>query len=404
MPWSQFAGAAGLFAALITACPAVRADVTVTAQNDLDAARPSETVVLRWAEVSAALPGVRPDRVVVTGPDGKHVVAQPVWLQPDKKKPADEFVFQADFAPRQAKSFTLAKGDPAPYEPAVYGRWVPERHDDFAWESDRIAFRVYGPELEIVEPGSAGIDVWPKRTRGLVVNKWYQLAQSINDGYYHFDHGEGMDGYKVGHGQGCGGTAFLVDGKRVTTGIHGWKTQRVLANGPVRLVFELTYPPVDVHGVGVRETKRVTLDAGHNLNGFESTFTADGPVDDLRVMSGIGEHQDRTFVNHFQKDQGWMTYWDPCDAPGERTPPRGTAPAGYIGTAVVMPAAQVSDAMEIDHQMELITKATPGQPVRYWAGAGWDRSGDFGSYDDWNKYVAGCAARVGSPVKVTIGK
>jgi hypothetical protein len=384
--------------------PGARADVTVTAKNDLDLARPSETVVLKWADVAAALPDVKPDRVVVTGPDGKPVVAQPVWFQPNKKKPADEFVFQADFAPHEAKTFTLAKGDPLPYEPAVYGRWVPERHDDFAWENDRIAYRIYGPELEIVEPGSAGIDVWPKRTRRLVVNEWYQLAQSINDGYYHYDHGQGLDGYKVGHGQGCGGTAILLNGKRLTTGIHGWKTQKVIANGPVRLIFELTYAAIDVNGVGVRETKRVTLDAGQNLNHYESTFTADAAVNDLQVMSGIGEHTDRAFVNRFQKDQGWMTYWDPCDAPGERTPPRGTAPMGYIGTAVVMPPAQVADAIEVDHQMEMVTKATLGQPVSYWAGAGWDRSGDFADYDAWNAYVSDRAVCATSPLTVNLSK
>lgn len=387
-----------------TAAPAV-ADVTVTARNDLDVARPSETVVVQWAEVAAALPDVRPDRVVVSGTDGKPVVAQPVWFQPDKKrKPADEFVFQADFAPGESKAFTLAKGDPAPYEPLVYGRWVPERHDDFAWENDRIAYRIYGPELEIVEPGSAGIDVWPKRTRHLVVNKWYQLAQSINDGYYHFDRGEGMDGYKVGHGQGCGGTALLLNGKRFTTGIHGWKTQRVLANGPVRLVFELTYDPIDVNGVGVRETKRVTLDAGHNLNHFQSTFTADRPVDGLRVMSGIGEHADRPFEKESHKEQGWTTVWDASDAPGERTPPAGTAPAGHIGTAVVMPPGQVLDATEIDHQMELVTDATLGKPISYWAGAGWDRSGDFKDRDDWDRYVATCARCAASPLGVAVSK
>jgi hypothetical protein len=144
-----------------------RAAATVTVKNELDMARPSQTIDLKWSDVAAALPDVKPDRVVVTDSDGKQVVAQPIWLQPSKKKPADEFVFQADFAPNQTRSFTLAAGVPAPYDPKVYGRWVPERHDDFAWENDRIAFRSYGPDLEKVEPACSGVDVWPKRTRSL---------------------------------------------------------------------------------------------------------------------------------------------------------------------------------------------------------------------------------------------
>jgi hypothetical protein len=377
--------------------------VTVTVKNDLDIARPSETVTLDWADVAKLMPMARADHVVVSDAQGKDVVAQPIFFH-GQKKPADQFVFQTDFAPNETKTFTLAAGTPAPYQPKVYGRWIPERHDDFAWENDRIAYRIYGPELEIVEPGSSGVDVWPKRTRELIVNKWYQLAQSINDGYYHIDRGEGLDCYKVGKGQGCGGTAILSDGKRLTTGIKGWKTQKVLANGPIRLVFELTYAPIDVNGVGVSEVKRITLDAGQNLNHYQSTFTADKPIDNLQIMSGIVEHQDRPFEKETHKEAGWMTVWDKGDANGEKTPPASSAPSGHVGCAVIMAPAQVVDTVEMDHNLEMVSKATSGEPVNFWAGAGWDKSGDFSSYKDWDDYVTQWASRVASPLKISIAQ
>ena len=403
MKKSTIAGTIALL--FISIAPKAMGDVTVTAKNNLDIARPSETIDLKWSDIEPGLGKARPDHVVVTDSDGKAVVAQPVWFQPDKKtKPADEFVFQADFAPNETMTFKLAPGTPEAYQCKVYGRWVPERHDDFAWENDRISFRIYGPELSIVEPASSGVDVWPKRSRSLTVNEWYQIAQSINDGYYHTDHGDGLDCYKVGHSQGCGGTAILSAGKRLTTGTKGWITQKVLANGPIRLVFELTYDPIDVNGVGVRETKRVTLDAGQNLNHYQSTFTAEKPIDNLEVMSGIGEHADRSHVNDFNKDAGWMTYWDPGDADGEKRPAPNTAPNGYVGTAVVMEKSQVIDTKEMDGNMEMITKATIGQPVNFWAGAGWDKSGDFKDYDAWKTYVANYAKGVDSPLVISIAK
>lgn len=47
----------------------------------------------------------------------------------------------------------------------TYGRYVPERLDDFTWENDRIAYRMYGKALEVGGVGNAyGIDVWVKRT------------------------------------------------------------------------------------------------------------------------------------------------------------------------------------------------------------------------------------------------
>ena len=30
----------------------------------------------------------------------------------------------------------------------VYGRFVRERHDDFTWENDLVAHRMYGTDLE----------------------------------------------------------------------------------------------------------------------------------------------------------------------------------------------------------------------------------------------------------------
>jgi hypothetical protein len=62
---------------------------------------------------------------------------------------------------------------------------VPERLDDFAWESDRTAHRVYGPAI-IKDPKehliSSGVDVWVKKVRTPVVDKWYKRGE------YHHDH------------------------------------------------------------------------------------------------------------------------------------------------------------------------------------------------------------------------
>lgn len=48
------------------------------------------------------------------------------------------------------KQITFTEGTPSQNESKVYGRFVPERYDDFAWENDKIAFRMYGKSLEKV--------------------------------------------------------------------------------------------------------------------------------------------------------------------------------------------------------------------------------------------------------------
>src|SRR5690606_20551964 len=93
-----------------------------------------------------------------------------------------------------SKTITLAveKAAPSPVSAKTYARYVPERYDDFAWENDVVAFRMYGKALEGRPDDAQGLDIWSKRTTALVVDKWYA------NGDYHKDHGEGMDYYSVG--------------------------------------------------------------------------------------------------------------------------------------------------------------------------------------------------------------
>ena len=51
-------------------------------------------------------------------------------------------------------------------------RFVPERKDDFAFENDKVAFRIYGPALKDSKENS-GIDCWLKRVDYPTIDKWY---------------------------------------------------------------------------------------------------------------------------------------------------------------------------------------------------------------------------------------
>src|SRR3990172_388706 len=252
--------------------PALR----VTAQSQLDLAGREERVELAIASLSgltaADLPRVR----VREQASGHEVPAQAVDLDADGR--FDQLVFQTEFGPRESKSFLLEVGEPRPprkQDFRVYGRFVRERFDDFAWENDRIAHRMYGTALETwdAEPlTSSGVDVWCKRTRRLVVNDWYLT------GDYHRDQGEGADLYSVGRSRGCGGSGVWQDGRLFTS--RNFRASRVLANGPLRLIFELTYEPWDAGGFSVSEVKRITVDAGRRgggADGFEGGGGEKGP-------------------------------------------------------------------------------------------------------------------------------
>lgn len=263
-------------------------------------------------------------------------------------------------------------------EPFAYGRHVPERKDDFAWENDRIAFRMYGPALEASGEVSSGIDVWVKSVRTPVIDAWYK------HGKYHKDHGEGGDFYKVGPTTGCGGMAIWSE-----ESLHfskNWREYRILQNGPDRVSFELTYAPWEVDGKTIRETKTITLEAGSNFNQIESRFEVE-PSGPMTVAIGVVERRGRGEVTT-DRAAGTLSYWEPE-----------TGANGHIGCALVIDPDRIEEIRhEQGHHFILVT-VPPGEPLVYYAGAGWSK-GDYPTRAAWDAYVAEFAANsINSPEK-----
>jgi hypothetical protein len=383
---------------------AEQAVITVT--HDLAIARPSETITVPWAEVNAILPGAMLQRIAVKDAAGRVLPYQVTNVAPQAKDPKGEgiaygeLIFQHDFAAgEKSATFTVEKIDTvAPVFPSkVFARYIPERLDDFAWENDKVAHRTYGPALgEPVPAGGAkevlvtsGLDVWSKRVDYPIVDRWYNKGHD----HYHHDEGEGMDMYGVGPSRGCGGTG-IWDGQQLHVG-RNYQTWKVLANGPIRAIFELTYQTWAANGIYVSEVKRFTVDAGHNLDRIDSTFAITGAKE---VTVGIG-------LNKNPADKGQepvITHAaDPKDATLVQWSVQKTN--GSLGTAVVLGATNEFQGFAEDERNQLLlAKASAGQSLRYYAGAGWSKAGEFTSEAAWKAYIAAYAQRVRAPVKVSI--
>jgi len=329
-----------------------------------------------WAELQ---------QVVIVDPAGNQVLSQLVDLNGDESP--DELVFQTDLAASETKTFSLRFGKrktPTREQFKVYGRFVRERHDDFAWENDRIAHRAYGPDLETFrrEPlTSSGIDVWVKRTRNLVINDWYMTDD------YHHDHGEGADFYSVGKSRGCGGLGIWSNEKLYVS--RNFASSRVLASGPLRLVFELNYAPFDAGGIRVSETKRVTLDAGKNFERYESSFKSNGNEPSLSVGIGIAKHKGSEVT--VDPNAQWMRTWEPLSKTD-----------GNLGCAVVLPANTHATSKQSDSDYLLVVEKAKGKPLVYYAGNGWDKSGDFSDAAAFAAKVQSVSLEVASPAQLSV--
>ena len=74
-----------------------------------------------------------------------------------------------------------------------------------------------------------------------------------------------------------------------------------------------------------------------------------------------------------------------------------------IATAALLACGTISGFAEDAANQLVLAKVSSGQPLRYYVGAGWTKSGQFSSQADWNAYIATEAARAKSPVKFEIG-
>lgn len=403
--------AALALAPALVALPLAAADkAVITVTHELGIARPAETIAVPWSEVARLLPGAFLQRIAVKDAAGHSLPYQVTNIAPQAKDPHNlgvaygDLLFQHDFAAgEKSATFTVEKIDAvAPVFPSkVFARYVPERLDDFAWENDKVGHRTYGPALAApAEPGSgkevlvtSGLDVWCKRVPYLIVDRWYNKGHD----HYHHDEGEGMDMYSVGPSRGCGGTG-IWDGRALAVS-GNFKTWKVVANGPVRAIFELGYEPWDAHGVRVAETKRFIIDAGQNLDLIESTFTVVGgaPQTNAPLVVAVGLNKTPADAGQEPKIELTSTAGD-----GSLTQWVVQRDNGSLGTAVVVPG-EVFQGFAADERNHLaLARVTPGQPLRYLAGAGWSKAGEFTTAQAWNDYVAACAARARAPVKVAI--
>lgn len=275
----------------------------------------------------------------------------------------------------------------------MFGREVPERKDDFAWENKDVAFRIYGPALEATGEISSGIDVWSKRIPNFVVDSFYkqdhQAALTHNPALsYHQDNGIGLDSYDVGKTRGCGGTAVWVDGQLSVS--RNYTTATIIASGPIRFEFEVSYAPWQQGERTVTETKRITLDAGSHLNKIVSTFTFDG-TSPVALTAGIAIHKGADAATPAGKSIA--SVWD--------TPQDDSA--GRIATGLMsLPAEHAKTSIAADHALLLFERRS-GEPFTYFAGAGWSKA-DMPTQADWNAYLVRFQQLRESPIAITWSK
>ena len=387
---NRFSTACHVWTFLLLLLPAGRmaagGSLVVKAANPLPLQRLSETLELTANDL-AALGETNLQKIHIRDASGAEVLCQAIDTDFDPCRRPDRVIFQADFPPSETKRFKVVAGAKQVYRLTQYrahGRFVRERFDDFAWENDRIAHRMYGKGLETWagEPlTSSTVDIWSKRVPQMVIDEWYLVDN------YHADTGQGADFYSAGASRGCGGTGLWAADKLWVS--KNFVASRVLADGPIRVMFELDYEPFEVNGLTVGETKRISLDAGGNLDRFESTYRIKSGSGEL--VCGVGLKKVAGERKESNLGAGFMVTWQKVDKN-----------QGMQGLAIVADPKTLDRETEDKPNHLLLLKVGSKQSVTYWAGFGWDKSGQFADEAAWRAYVEHFAQGTAAPIVVTV--
>ena len=308
-----------------------------------------------------------------------------------------KILIDASVRPQGTATYTIVKGKPRDVKVFVCGRQYPERVDDIAWENDRGAYRLYGPALQRNNERAFGNDVWVKNTPDLEVEKRYKVeldnhpaieklkkqgkmeeAQAMEEATtYHFDHGYGLDCYKVGPSLGCGAPA-LMNGNEIIFP-YCYKDYPILDNGPLRFTVSLTYHPTSYQGQQLTEHRVLSLDKGSNFN--RQTVWYEGATKSIDVASGVVIHNEDTQSVFIGKD--FVQYADPTDNPN------GQNFQIYVGVIFPDGATETRQIENEGHANGIFGHALcikrglqPGQKLTYYWGSAWSKF-DCRTQDEW---------------------
>lgn len=371
----------------------LHAQTSIQVRNSLEFAR-NEVVAIPVSQLKSFLNKNKETDLRIKDSKGKSLTIQ--WIDYNGDGKNDELLFQVNIPGKSSENFTLvADGKTQIPESKLmtYSRLVPERADDYTWENDKIAFRVYGPKgqkeaLEGVKGStlSSGVDIWLKRTDQPIINKWYK-GYLTDPMYYHKDtRGEGYDPYQVGDSRGTGGIGIWKDEKLQVS--QNFVTSKTIATGPLRTVFELTYNPWSEFGV--KETKRISLDLGSNFSKFESNFETEKQVPNYTV--GITLHKNEGEAKLNDKN-GYYLHWEKIDD-------------AFVGEGIVVDPKIVEKSIAfksyIPDQSNLLVVTKPQQKLIYYAGFAWQKSGQINTQKDWENILQKQSQIIANPLQVKI--
>jgi hypothetical protein len=379
-----------LIGVLLVSCNQEKKNTIITVKNNLDFERTFEVIEIKKSVLNVddlSFIGIKEVK------SGELLVTQ--LVDNDGDGSMDEILFQPKIAANSQIDYevvSITEAEKPKAEELCYSRFVPERTDDYTWENNKVAFRVYGPNAQyrfengLPEPTlSSGVDAWLKRVEYPIINNWYK-KYTDKTGSYHEDTGEGLDNFHVGVSRGVGGIAVKVD--TIFYLSKNYAKWRTITTGPLRTSFYLEYEDWDAAGNKIKESKTISLDLGSNFSKFSTNIEGTNTI-----SAGLTLHEKDGIVTGSDKN-GWVNYWQP-HADSE------------IGTSIIADNKTFKGFEKYDVATKDLSNAyvhlnVTNNIVVYYAGFTWKKSHQFSSKKDWERYLTLFSKCINNPLEVFI--
>lgn len=365
--------------------------------NSSDDFRQNEMICIPLDSIRAHT-SVDISNIIVKDEEGEEVPYQVISY------PTEAIIFPATPKSNITTVYTLCKGTPKAVTPLVSARFVPERKDDFAWENNLAAYRMYGPALAPENP-SNGVDLWLKCTDELVVDTFYYREHNLGKPY-HVNYGKGLDCYKVGHQPGCGGWFPMIKGiPQIGTQYERWE---ILSEGPLQVSFRLyydAYPLASLDSAKASAMLTITCSAWQPVCKAEVCFVAPEDVDSTLLFgAGIFLHNATACDTIPVGGNTQICAKTGSIAYAENAVADAGDPQGRNYAAVILPGMR--EALPIDGSLVATGEftLTPGTNLlnaTYYFGGGWSEW-HYLTDQDWFEAISLAARTIAEPTTWTI--
>jgi unsaturated chondroitin disaccharide hydrolase len=348
--------------------------------NPRAVANPAEDVVIRIADLKRVAPDLAGQSLLVTTTDTSTLAADRAQLATrelpsqvddvDGDGKLDELAFQLPLAAKQTRIVTIAYGEQAAIMrsksayPVRAHTAFREHYEGLGWESELSAWRIYFDER-------SAIDLFGKRRNTLALSTFGQAEYD-----YHQETPLGRDIYKVGGALGIGSIALYSQGKLIRLGAAGERKWRVIANGPVRAIAEVSYRSLRGAPAGPLLDASSTFTVWAGERGFwHQIHLKTSPGNAPSLVAALPNKQETTFFVRSSKAfaLGLGTWGHQVVAPGAQA----TAPLTdqNLGLGLVVPGASIEATKLEDPDNHLVRLALTNDAASVYVTAAWDQEG-----------------------------